>query len=599
MAGKEKLKEEDKRKLSKENLGKLAKLFSYTLSYKWKFIVGLLLLTIGSFLLLLFPILSGKLLDVAKGETFYIFNDINSIAILLVGSIFLNGILSFFRVYLFSIVGEKSMADLRSDLYKRFLYLPMKFYDANRTGELMSRISSDVSTIQGTFTTTLAELIRQIITLIGGISYIFWSAPQLSKFMLAVFPLVLFSAFFFGKFIRRMSKKTQDELAKSNTIVEETLQGISTVKSFTSEIFEFNRYKLTLNKTVGYAIKSSLYRAGFLAFIVPSVFCSFAAVIWYGAVLFQNGDLKFGVLFSFVLTMGFVGGSIVGLGSLFGQIQSAIGSSERILDILDEEIEKALDQDHDINPIQGNIVLNSVFFSYQSRKDVSVLNDLNIKIKQGQKVALVGKSGAGKSTVAQLMQSFYDIDSGEILIDNQTPSELGLKRLRSNIGIVPQEVILFGGSIRENILYGKPAATDEEIKQAAIKANALEFIESFPEGLDTIVGERGVKLSGGQKQRVAIARAILKNPAILILDEATSSLDAESEHLVQGALENLMKGRTTLIIAHRLATIRSADKILILESGKIVESGTHEELLKMTNGTYHNLVKLQLDGLNK
>ncbi len=598
MAAKKKLKEEEKRKLNKKNLKKVLKLFSYTLPYKGKFMVGLIFLAVGSVAMMGFPLLAGKMIDVAQGKAFYIFDTVSSIAFALITVILFQGFIAFFRVYLFSVVSEKSMADLRFDLYNHMVLLPMKFYDENRTGELMSRISSDVSTLQSTFTTTLAELIRQIITLVVGIAIIVLLAPKLTVFMLAIFPLMIAGALVFGRLIRKQTKKTQDELAKTNVIVEETLQAINTVKSFTGEIFELKRYRTTLSNTVAIAIKASLYRSGFIAYMIPASFGVFAAVMWYGASQLQSGELDPGSLISFVLIMGFVGGSIAGLGSLFTQIQSAIGSSERILEIMDEETEKGLQKNDDIMPLEGNIDFDSVTFSYPSRKDFTVLKNLDIRIKQGEKIALAGKSGAGKSTIAQLLQNFYQIEEGKVLIDGIEASKVGLKRLRGNIGIVPQEVILFGGSIRENILYGKAGATDEEIKQAAMKANAWQFIETFPEGMDTLVGERGVKLSGGQKQRVAIARAILKDPAILILDEATSSLDAESEHLVQQALENLMQGRTTLIIAHRLATIRSADKILILDDGHIAESGTHDELVSIPDGKYSNLVKLQMDGFN-
>ncbi len=330
--------------------------------------------------------------------------------------------------------------------------------------------------------------------------------------------------------------------------------------------------------------------------MIPATFGILVSVMWYGATLVQSNEMKADDLISFILYMVFVGGSIAGLGTLFTQIQSAIGSSERILEIMEEEGETGILSGEKVEALDGKITFQSIDFCYPSRPDVDVLKDFNAKIGKGEKVALVGKSGAGKSTIAQILQNFYPTQKGQILIDGLAIDEIGLKKLRANIGIVPQEILLFGGSIKENILYGKPTASQDEIEEAARQANALEFINAFPEGFDTLVGERGVKLSGGQKQRIAIARAVLKNPSILILDEATSSLDAESEHLVQQALELLMEGRTTLIIAHRLTTIRNADNILILKDGKIVESGTHEELLKIEKGNYSNLIKLQTDG---
>lgn len=589
------LEKEDKRKLNKENFRKLYSIFSYILPHKWTFLLGLVVLAISSTMLMAFPFLSGKIVDVATGESFYFIDSVNTVAIILISILVAQSLFSFLRVYLFGRVSEQSMGDLRYDLYQKMISLPFAFFDKNRTGELMSRVSNDVSTLQGTFTTTLAELIRQIITLVVGIVMILVLAQKLTLFMLATFPVVILAAMFFGRRIRKLSKATQDELAKTNVIVEETLQSISSVKSFTSELFELARYKKTLKNSIDLAIKGSVYRGAFFSFIILALFGSIVAIMWYGANLVQSGDMMPGELVSFVLITIFIGGSIAGLGDLIGQVQKAIGSSERILEILGEESEQEISELKELTPVKGDIKYNNVEFSYPTRTDVTVLKDLSLQIDAGKKIALVGHSGAGKSTIAQLLMKFYTPQEGHISIDGKNISDFELQALRQNIGIVPQEVILFGGTIQENISYGKPTASVEEIREAARKANALQFIEEFPEGLDTVVGERGVKLSGGQRQRIAIARAILKDPSILILDEATSSLDAESEHLVQQALETLMLGRTTIIIAHRLATIRQVDTIFVLKSGEIVESGSHEELLAYENGVYSNLVRLQLE----
>ena len=588
------LSEEEKRPLNKENFRKLFGIFRFIKPYKGYFIAGLFFLLISSTTLLGFPYVTGKLVDVAQGEANGIFSNINRVAILLIAILAVQSIFSFFRVYLFAQVSERSMADMRVSLYKKLMELPMTFYDSKRIGELTSRITTDIALLQDTFSVTLAELIRQVSTLIIGTAIIFYATPKLSVFMIATFPVLVVAAMFFGKFIRKLSKKTQDELAGANVIVEETLQSINIVKAFTSELMEVLRYRTSMDKVVKIALKSATYRGAFISFIIFSMFGGIVAVMWYGASLVQAGEMSVGDLLSFVLYTTFIGGSIAGLGDLYGQLQKAIGASERVMEIIAEEGEQIVDETEQTNQVEGLINFNKVSFSYPTRPDVEVLNNLSFEVQAGEKIALVGHSGAGKSTIIQLLMRFYPINGGEISVDGKNINNYDLSAFRKNIGIVPQEIILFGGTIRENIAYGKPNATEEEIRSAAEQANAMLFIEDFPEGLDTIVGERGVKLSGGQRQRIAIARAILKNPKILILDEATSSLDAESEHYVQQALDKLMKGRTTIIIAHRLATIRKVDTIYVLNDGQIAEQGTHDELLATSDGTYNNLVKLQL-----
>ena len=584
------LEESEKRKLNKQNLSKLGGIFQFLMPYKGTFFLGLVFLVFSSLTLLTFPFVAGKLIDTAQG-TDWIVSDINSIALILVGILAVQSIFSFFRVWLFALVSEKSMRDIRLALYSRMVRLPMTFFDKRRTGELISRITSDVSMLQDTFSVTLAELFRQVVTLIAGVIFLMVNTPKLTLFMLATFPVLVVIAMVFGKFIRRLSKSTQDELASANVIVEETLQSISTVKSFVGEAFESNRYGTGLNSVVGVALRAAKYRGAFISFIIFALFGGIVAVMWYGASLVSSGQMSVGELVSFVLYTTFIGGSIAGLGDIYGQVQKAIGSSERVLEILDEEPESIVGQKAD--NFQGKISFDHVGFHYPTRPEVEVLKDLTFYVNPGEKVALAGHSGAGKSTVIQLLMRFYDVQKGSIQVDDRQLSEWDLQNLRSHVGMVPQEVLLFGGSIRENIEYAKPGATEEEIIMASKQANAWQFISQFPEGLDTLVGERGIKLSGGQRQRVAIARAILKNPSILILDEATSSLDAESEHLVQEALDELMKGRTTIIIAHRLATIRKVDRIYVLSDGEIVEQGNHMDLLNREDGFYANLVRLQ------
>src|SRR5690554_5363772 len=586
------LEEGEKRKLDKQSLRKLGGIFNFMLPYKKSFSLGMLFLLFSSLLLLTFPFVAGKLIDTASGEP-WIYNDINSIAVILLCILFVQSIFSFFRVWLFASVSERSMRDIRLALYRRLVSLPMAFFDKRRTGELISRITSDVTLLQDTFSVTLAELFRQMITLLAGVVFLIFTTPKLTLFMLATFPVLVVIAMVFGRYIRKLSKATQDELAAANVIVEETLQSIMTVKSFTGEEYESVRYGRGLNRVVSVALKTAGFRGAFISFIIFALFGGIVAVMWYGATLVSSGDMSIGDLVSFVLYTTFIGASIAGLGDIYSQVQKAIGSSERVLEILDEEPEESFTAEGS-DKIKGDVVFKNVAFQYPTRPEAMVLKNINFEIKAGDKIALAGHSGAGKSTIIQLLMRLYDLEVGNIHIDGEPIKNWNLKQLRSNMGVVPQEVLLFGGSIRENIAYAKPGATEDEIILASKKANAWQFIKKIPKGTDTLDAKRDVKLSGGQRQRIAIARAILKDPAILILDEATSSLDAESESLVQDALDQLMKDRTTIIIAHRLATIRKVDRIYVLRDGEIVEEGTHNDLALQEGGFYANLVRLQM-----
>lgn len=561
------------------------------LPYKGLFILGLVALALSSLTLLAFPRLSGELLDVASGEPKF-FNTINEVALALVAILFVQSIFSFLRVYTFSIVSERGMADLRAAVYQKIIWLPMSFFDSRRVGELMSRITSDVGTLQDMLSFTLAEMLRQLLTLIFGISIIFYLAPTLTAFMLLTFPVLVIAALIFGKYIRKLSRKTQDKLADANVVVEESLQSVFIVKAFTNEWFEINRYTRALKEVVSVAIRSARYRGLFVSFVIFALFGGIVAVGWYGARLVQADAISVGELFSFIFYTSFIGFSIAGLGDIYTQVQRSIGASERVLEILNMKDEA--EPTTETTRLKGAIAVENVSFAYSSRADFQVLDDLNFSLSPGEKVALVGQSGSGKSTIINLLMRFYPLHHGTIKVDGRDITDYNLTAYRQNLGVVPQEVILFGGSIAENIRYGKPGASEQEIREAARKANALDFIESFPEKFATIVGERGVKLSGGQRQRVAIARAILKDPAILILDEATSSLDAQSEVLVQEALEKLMEGRTTIIIAHRLSTIKKVDRIFVIQQGRLAEMGSHSELTRLHNGIYSNLLKLQL-----
>ena len=580
-----------KAKLNTNSLSKAIQIFKYAEHHKWKFYVGLVFLLMTGATALAFPKLMGMLVDCVKNKDI---QQTNTIALSLVGILLLQSFFSFFRLSLFINFTENTLANLRLALYSNLIKLPMTFFSQKRVGELNSRISSDITQIQDTLTSTIAEFLRQFILIIGGVILLASESLKLTLMMLAVVPLVAVAAVIFGRFIRKYSKNVQDQVAESQVIVEETLQGISNVKAFANEWYEIARYKGKINEIVKIAIKGGQYRGYFASFIIFCLFGSVVAVVWYGVTLSIQGEMSVGQLISFVLYSTFVGASFGGIAELYAQIQKAVGATERVFELLEESPEKInTAQKRPIEKIKGNVTFKNVAFSYPSRKEIEVLKEVSFTANFGQKIAIVGPSGAGKSTISALLLRFYDIDRGQILIDDKSIYEYDLENLRGNMSIVPQDVILFGGSIRENIAYGKPEATEEEIFKAAKQANALDFVNGFPEKFDTLVGERGIKLSGGQRQRIAIARALLKNPSILILDEATSSLDSESEKLVQEALETLMKGRTSIIIAHRLATIRNADAILVLNEGSITEKGTHKELLAIDNGLYKNLSNLQ------
>jgi|GWRWMinimDraft_12_1066020.scaffolds.fasta_scaffold00201_2 ATP-binding cassette subfamily B protein len=592
----EEISPQDKKKLSKDGLKKALSLFKYTLPYKNVFIIGMAFLVLSTLTTMAFPLLIGEMTKVMEGKSAY---TINQVAIFFGIILICQGIFSFFRVYFFSIVSEKTAADLRTILYDKFITTPITFFENNRVGDLMSRITSDISAIQNVLSTTLAEFFRQIATMVIGISILIYISWKLTIFMLATFPIIVIAALLFGRYIRVISKKVQDKLAESNVIVEETLQSISIVKAFTNENLESKKFRKTISETVTLALKAATLRGGFITFFIIGLFGGIVLVIWFGGKLVISHEILIAELITFLTLTIFVGGSLSGLGDLYAQLQRTVGASERILEILNEKTEVILNQEIVEGNIIGSVEFENVNFSYPSRKDVEVLKNLNFSIKAGEQIAIVGPSGAGKSTVVQLLMKFYQLENGVIKIDNKDIKNQDVTDLRQHIAIVPQEVILFGGTILENIAYGKPSATFSEIEKAAQRANAMEFIEKFPERFDTIVGERGVKLSGGQRQRIAIARAILKNPAILLLDEATSALDSESEKLVQDALNELMKNRTSIVIAHRLATIRNVDKIYVLKNGEIAESGNHDELILKTDGIYANLVKMQFENSSK
>lgn len=586
-----------KKKITKEGLQNAFKLYRFIKPYRVEYGFGLFFLLGSSAASLAFPKLLGDLVN--SGNKGNLSENLNYIGMLLVITLLIQSIFSYFRTILFVNVTEKTLAFLRQHTYNHLIKLPLKFFEKRRVGELNSRISSDISLLQETLTTTLAEFIRQILIIIGGISLLVITSVKLTLFMLAIVPGIVLLSVVFGRFIRKFSKQVQNEVAESNTIVEETLQGIQSVKTFTNEHFEILRYKKRTEKIAKIGMKSGKYRGAFSAFLISGLFGAMVAVIWKGAILLSEGTIDAGELFSFVIYSGFIGGTIGGLASVFTQIQRFIGATEELFEIFDLEEEDLSELDYAIDlkdEIHGNIEIKNLTFAYPTRPDEDVLKNINISIKQNQHIALVGTSGSGKTTITTLILQLHTHQTGQILFDGRDSRKFDLSSLRHQISLVPQDIFLFGGTIRENIAYGKTKATDEEIIDAAKQANAWEFIDRFPDKLETIVGERGTQLSGGQRQRIAIARAVLKNPKILILDEATSSLDSESERLVQDALEKLMLGRTSIVIAHRLSTIRNADQIYVIERGELIEHGTHDELIQNAEGIYKNLSELQYTG---
>lgn len=589
--------EEDKRKVTRESLKQTLEIFAFIKPYLSSFIFGLVFLVLSTGTTFVFITFLKDLIDPAVDQVEGWENQLKTIAIYLSVILIAQAFFSFMRIYLFAQVSERALADIRMAVYRKLISLRLSFFEERRVGELTSRITSDVSQLQNAMSVTLAEFLRQIFTFIIGIVILFGISVKLTFVMIASFPLTIIIAIFIGRYIRKVSKKSQDSLAEANVVAEETLQSIQVVKAFANELLEVFRYSKKLDEVVMYALKAANARGVFVVFLITAVFGGITLVIWFGASLIGTGDIKIGDLIYFVMITLFIGGSIAGLGDLYGQLQRTIGASERIRDILREKEEITLPERRPaaVERLEGDIQFHEVAFSYPTRPEMTVLKDVNVEIASGEKIALVGHSGAGKSTMSRILLGFYPTMAGEVLLDGRPLHQIGLETLRRNVGIVPQEVILFGGTIRENIGYGNPEADERAIISAAQMANAWEFIQDFPEQLDTVVGDRGIKLSGGQRQRVAIARAILKDPSILLLDEATSSLDAESEHLVQQALYALMEGRTTIIIAHRLSTIRKVDRIYVLDKGQIIESGSHQELSLKEGGAYKKLLQLQLE----
>ena len=599
--------EEEARKFNWKNWGGVRKMGHYLRPHAWGYALGVLIISLSGVLTLLVTRLWGQLggVGASTGEEAGVespmamlnidMHSLTEVGWLILLVLAVQATLSFGRVLLFAKMTEDMMLAMRNDAFEAIVSMPMKFFDTRRVGDLNSRVSADITAIQDVFTTTLAELLRQIIIIVGGILALLYFSVTLTLLMLATLPVMIIAAILFGRFIRKLSKRTQDQVAESNTIVQETLTGIISVKSFANEAWEVVRYVNSIKDIRSLAMRGAIWRGAFASFIILFIFGAITLVIFKGAELMMEGGLASEHFFTFLLMTGLVAGSIGGIAAQFSALQRGLGAIESLMELMEESREEVVTQQDQAYPalqLRGDVSFEDVHFHYANRADVNVLTGVNLRIEPGKRVALVGPSGAGKSTIASLLQRFHDPTAGVIKVDGQPLDQYDLTGFRKRIAFVPQEVILFGGDIRSNIAYGKTDASDAAIRSAAEQANALGFIESFPDGFATVVGERGVQLSGGQRQRIAIARAILRDPDILILDEATSALDASSEKEVQLALDALMKDRSSLIIAHRLSTIKNADQIAVLSEGTILEIGTHDTLIA-GGGAYKKLVENQ------
>lgn len=597
---------DEDRKKQKGKAGKSLKdamgLYGYMDRYKHIFIPSLFALYTTAALSLAFPYFLSKLIGKsmmagagsadATATKAEIIANVNVIVLWLIGALLLQSFITYWRVRGFIKSGEGALNEIRRSLFSRMVRLPMNYLSEKRSGELSSRIAGDLAIMRETLITTVPKFGRMIVTLIGGLIVIFICSWKLSLIMLGSVPVVVLAIAIFGKKIKNYSKATQDALADTNIVVEETIMGIYDTKAFCNEEYEEKRYDTALTRFLNITVDGAKARAAFISFIILVLFSTVAFIVWYGAQMLAHGDINIENYVRFILFSVFVAASLGSVPEIMSQLQITSGATERIRDLIDEEMEANYESQSD-SSLVGSITAQNLSFAYPSRPEGAVLRGVDFEVKTGERVALVGPSGGGKSTVFSLLLGFYQGHEGELKFDGKSISEIGLKKLRSSIAVVPQEVLLFGGSIEENIAYGKPGSTKEEIIEAAKQANADDFIMEFEDGYDTTVGPRGIKLSGGQRQRVAIARAILADPKILLLDEATSALDSENERLVQAALDTLMKGRTSMIIAHRLSTVRDADRILVLQHGKIVENGSHDELMSK-NGTYKLLAETQL-----
>ncbi len=589
-------KAENDTKKAKVPLKRAFEFYGYLLRYKGTFIPSLVALFITAALSLAFPYFITKLIgrpqDALKNgiDADQVANQIDGVVISLLIVLAVQAAVSFFRVQGFIRSGESALNDIRKDVFSKIVRLPMAYHMEQRAGELSGRVATDLGILRDTLLTTVPAFVRHFVILIGGLIAIFIASTKLASIMLLSVPIVVLAVAIIGKKIRGFSKAAQDSLSESQIVVEEAVQGISAVKSFTNELLEEGKYSKALEAFLKVTFRGALARAAFVSFIIFVMMGTIAAVIWVGAKMMVKGEITTEQFTLFIMFSVFVAASLGSLPDIMSQFQKTAGATERLQEMLKEPSEDIEESGAVIQ--NGSLAVNDLHFSYAG-SDTPVIAGFNLQAAAGERVAIVGPSGAGKSTLFSLLLGFYEAQKGSILIDDKSLTDWGLNVSRGSMAVVPQDVILFGGTLAENIEYGKPGASLEEIRDAARKANALEFIESTPDGFDSLVGPRGMKLSGGQRQRIAIARAILADPKILLLDEATSALDSESERQVQIALDELMKNRTSLIIAHRLSTVKNADRIIVLSGGKALESGTHDQLMQ-AQGMYHVLATTQL-----